>query len=623
MQLQTRVFRLEEVQQSGDELDASFASEAPVGRPGGYTEILDCSPGAVDLSRAKDGLPLLSNHDPKVLVGRARGLHIASRRLRGMVSFFDTPAGRDTRTAVAGGHREVSIAYEILDSRDEGGGVIRVTRWRPYEVSVVSTPADPTVGIQRSQRIIMDTNTNNQADGHDEPGSRSQRTAAAKRQAEYQARAAEIAGLAQRYAAQLKPEDVQQAMERDADVLGLQALVLERMAPPKHTDTRGVPMRGDMPGIDPQQREWAGLVSGYSLQRAVLSRLDPTAYMRAGAREAEVSQEICRRSGIAAEGIMVPMEAMFAQQLSQLQRRDFSVGVSSEGGVTVATNIRPDLWTDLLLPRSAAIALGARVLSGLTGDLKMPKKAAGTTPGWTTEKGALSESGAAFGAVTLSPKRAGSFMEVSKQLLIQSSLPMEALLRDDLSETLLSEVDRVTLVGLAMGEPRGIVNTSGIGAVIGGTNGAQLAWSHVLDLEKAVANANGIVTPSAVGYAINPSTQSWAKRTVKVAGTDTLMIGDQPVDAKGLTVLNGYKCAVSTHVPANGTKGSSGAVCSTVLFGDFSQAIIGIFGNGVDLVVDPYTIAVNGMVRIIANLYVDIGVRRANSFATMTDALTV
>jgi HK97 family phage major capsid protein len=214
-------------------------------------------------------------------------------------------------------------------------------------------------------------------------------------------------------------------------------------------------------------------------------------------------------------------------------------------------------------------------------------------------------------------------MEVTKQLIIQSSLAIEQILREDLTETLLAEVDRVTLVGLGTSnQPRGITNVSGVAAVVGGTNGAQLAWAHVLDLEKAVANANGIVNPAAMGYAINPSTQSWAKRTVKVAGTDTLMIGDTPIDARGLTVLNGYKCAVSTHLPSNGTKGTANAVCSTVLFGDFSQAIVGFFGNGVDLVVDPLSLAVNGMVRIVANLYVDVAVRRANSFATMTDALT-
>lgn len=623
MHLQSRVFRLELARRSGDELDASFASETPVERSYG-TEILVCTPEAIDMSRATDGLPLLSNHDMDLLIGRARGLHVASRRLYGKVSFFDTEAGRDMRAAVEAGHREVSISYETLTTEHDGAGTIRVTRWRPYEVSVVSVPADPTVGIQRSQRInYMDPTQ--QADGHDNPDerrSRSQRAAVAARQSAYAERASGIAVLARQYAGRISDADVQAAMDRDADMAGLQSLVLDRMTTP-HTDTRGIP-QGDMPGTDPQQREWSRMISGYSLSRALLSKVDPSAYLRGAGREAEISQELAKRSGIQPEGIMVPAESFFATQLARLSRRDFSAGVSSEGGFTVGTDVRPDLWADLLLPRSAAIALGAKVLHGLSGNLQIPKKAVGTTPGWVAEKDAVQESAAALAGVTLSPKRAGAYVEVTKQLIIQSSMAVEQLLREDLSETLLSEVDKVTLIGLgSSNQPRGIANTSGIGAVVGGANGAQLAWSHVLELEKAVANANGIVNPGAMGYAINPSTQSWAKRTVKVAGTDTLMIGDTPVDAKGLTVLNGYKCAVSTHLPSNGTKGTSSGVCSTVLFGDFSQAIIGFFGQGVDLVVDPYSIAVNGMVRIVANLYVDIGVRRASSFATMADALTV
>lgn len=629
MQLQTRVFRLERAQQAGNELEASFASEAPVVRPWG-TEILVCTPEAVDLSRSIDGLPLLANHDARTLVGRARNLRVSARRLRGTISLFDNEAGRDTKAVIDGGHREVSLSYEVLQTEDAGDGVFRVTRWRPYEVSIVSIPADPTVGIQRSQRISFmdtqnqtDTGGNQAGAGNDAPQlTRSQRAAASAGVAAFQDRASRIADLAQRYSDRISSEEVQAAMQRGADAEGLQALVLERMTT-RPTDTRGGIAPGDMPGTDPQHREWQRIAGGYSLQRAVMSMIEPGQYLRAGGREAEVSQELARRSGIQAEGLMVPMEAFFATQLAKLQRRDFTVGVSSEGGVTVGTNIRPDLWTDLLLPRSAAIALGAKLLLGLTGNLQLPKKALGTSPGWVSEVGAVGESLAAFGGVTLSPKRAGAYMEVSKQLLIQSSLPMEQLLREDLSETLLSEVDRVTLVGTgASNQPRGIVNTSGIGAVVGGTNGALLGWDHVTELEKAVANSNGIVNPGAMGYAINPNTQTRAKRTPKVAGTDTLMIGEQPIDARGLTQLNGYRCAVSTHLPSNGTKGTSSGVCSTVLFGDFSQAIIGIFGNGVDLVVDPFSLAINGMVRITANLYVDVGVRRANSFATMVDALT-
>jgi hypothetical protein len=111
------------------------------------------------------------------------------------------------------------------------------------------------------------------------------------------------------------------------------------------------------------------------------------------------------------------------------------------------------------------------------------------------------------------------------------------------------------------------------------------------------------------------------KRTPRHATlAEGLIMGDAPPDAGGFNVLNGYRCAVSSKVPNNLVKGTSGSVCSLLAFGDWSQIMVALFGGGVEIIVDPYSLATQGQVRITANLFADVGVRVAASFATMEDA---
>lgn len=631
--------------------ESSLSSEEPVKRWGAL-EVLDHVPGAVDLARAKDGLPLLLNHDQNQLVGRVENVRLENRKLRGTLRFFETQAGQDARRLLQGGHREVSIGYHILEHRPERQGnadVIRVSRWAVLEASIVAVPADPSIGVQRSAQLslskglpTMDTQIENGTahDGASEPQlSRSQRRAASGSQQDELYRRDEILGYFKVFGKDGKVtiEDAQRAIAEGHSVDRFRQFVMDRIQT-GHTDTRGFGTRGDVPlGLadplevergyhrDSQAREWGGLVGDYSLSRAVLSQTDPAAYMRLAAREAEVSQELARRSAVKTQGMLVPMEALFGRQMNAAHQRALSVGTSTAGGNTVQSTIATELFADVLRSRTIAGTLGAQILTGLSDTMVIPRKTATATAAWLTETGAAGASDLATDTVTLSPKRIGAYTDVSRQLLIQSSMAMEQIVRKDLSDSILVELDRVAMFGTgASQQPRGVANTSGVGAVIGGTNGAQLTWAHILELERVVAAANGFTDMRTVGYALNPSTRSWLKRTLKVAGVGSdLIMGDVPVDELGLSGLNGYKAAVSTLVPSNGTKGTSSGVCSSLIFGDWSQVFIGQFGPGVELIVDAFSMAKTGQVSIVANLFADVGVRYGASFAVMADGLTV
>ena len=89
--------------------------------------------------------------------------------------------------------------------------------------------------------------------------------------------------------------------------------------------------------------------------------------------------------------------------------------------------------------------------------------------------------------------------------------------------------------------------------------------------------------------------------------------GDRP--------LNGYRTAVSNQVPSDLDKGTSTGVCSGIIFGNWADLIVGMWG-GLDIQVNPYSLDTTGAVRITAFQDVDVAVRHPESFSAMQDALT-
>jgi HK97 family phage major capsid protein len=185
--------------------------------------------------------------------------------------------------------------------------------------------------------------------------------------------------------------------------------------------------------------------------------------------------------------------------------------------------------------------------------------------------------------------------------------------------------DIATVLGLAIqqaaingsgasNQPSGLLTLVTPG-VIGGTNGLAPTWAHQVALETAVAVANADV--SNMAYLTNAKVRGKLKSTEKATGTTGNFIWSE-----GTTPINGYQAAITNAVPSNLTNGTSSGVCSAIIFGNFSDLLIGMWG-GLDLMVDPYTGSTAGTVRVVALQDVDVAVRNVESFATMVDALTV
>jgi HK97 family phage major capsid protein len=618
-------------------VEIAISSEAPYERWFGI-EVLRHSADAIDMTRIGDSRhPLLLNHNTDTQIGVVKSARIDNDKvMRGTVQFSRSTLGQEIMQDVEDGIRShVSVGYfideieEVKTAEDGTTTVLRtftgeefaremrtlhgeayarsgpaavraqgdapptfvVTRWTPFEASIVPVPADVTVGVGRSagadSSVAKPTIPTIQV-------LETRKMSDIKTPAELEIeRRDAIASLAEQYSKYLQPEDGPKAV-RDGKTTAnqFQQLIIERMAA-KHTDTSALHI-----GLTTQEAK------RYSFGRALIASLTND-WSNAGF-EKECSRAVEKLMGRSAEGFYVPFEAM---------NRDFNVGTGSEAGNLVATNLRTDLYVDALRNAQVFGNLGVTYLAGLSGNVDLPRKATPGTLGMLTEIGSASETQPATAKATLQPRRVSAFTEVSKQALIQSGIALEGMIRDDLVTGSAVLLENQFINGAGTGaEIRGLRNTTGIGTVVAGANGLAPTWGHMVDLESAAANANAEPDRFS-GYLINTRTRGRLKQTQ--LGTNLPFIwmgGDMP--------LNGYRAAITNNVPNNLTKGTSTTICSSAIFGsDWSMAVVGLFGAP-DVTVDPYTKADTGQVKITLNQFADMQVRQPAAFSKVDDLLS-
>lgn len=333
--------------------------------------------------------------------------------------------------------------------------------------------------------------------------------------------------------------------------------------------------------------------------------------MADAAFEFDCSREFAKKVKREAKGFFVPPEVL---------ARDLNVTTDSAGGYVVATNLLAGSFIELLRNRLVCRQAGATVLTGLVGDVAIPKQTAAATAYWLAESGAPTESQQTFGQLALAPKTIGAYTDLSRKLLIQSSIDIENFVRMDLAMVLALGIDLACLHGTGQNnQPSGIAITDGIGSVACGTNGGAPTWDDVVGLETEVATDNADV--GTIAYITNAKVRGKLKRTFTNA-----TYGEKPIwmggpGAAGIGEVNGYPAYVSNQVSSALTKGSTSGTCSAVFFGNWRDLVIG-FWSGIDILVDPYSLSTTGSVRVTAFQDLDIGVRNAVSFAAILDAIT-
>ena len=557
----------------------AISSEEPVMRSFGM-EVLEHSDDAIDLSFLKSGrAPLLLDHDPEKQVGVIESVSLddSARRLRATVRFGKGALAREAFDDVTDGIKaNVSIGYSVQKMERKDKDTYVVKKFRIHEASLVSIPADVTVGVGRSsepsqQPVIVTDNAKEQIMSEVDV----QAVEAQARQAA-QKNAAQIVELGSRHN---KSEMAQRAISEGVSIEEFRGQLLEEI--------------GSIAAVEDQE---IGLsrkeVGKFSMLRAIHALANPTdrRAQEAAAFEFEASRAAAQQYGVTAQGIMLPAEVL------RNWKRDMSAG--SDGDL-VAEDFKGEEFIDALRNASSVMQAGARMLGGLSGDVKIPKKTAASTAAFVASEGtAAAESEMTIGNVSMAPKTLGAFTDVTRQLLIQSSLDVEALIRDDLAQSIATAIDKAGLEGSgSSGNPEGILNTTGVNQV---TNfaAANPTFAEVVTLETAVAEDNALM--GNLSYILPASMYGALKTTEKATNTAQFV-----VEPGG--TINGYQGIVSNQ-----------ATAGNLYFGNFSDLLIGMFG-GLDIVVDPYSNSTSGTVRVVALQSVDVAVRHAVSFAFGND----
>lgn len=352
-----------------------------------------------------------------------------------------------------------------------------------------------------------------------------------------------------------------------------------------------------------EKREKREIISDYRFLNAIRSMLPNGPKLEGLEKEMhEEALQEAKRSGTALEGVGVP--SFFVD----FEKRDLVVGTDAAGGYTVPTIL--DGFIGPLRPMLKVRELGATVLTGLNGNLDIPKQTGVTSATWEGEQDENAESDPTFGKVSMTPKRLGALTEVGKQLLFQSSLAVEQLVRNDLSIAVQTALDSAAINGSGTAPiPEGILNTTGIGSVAIGTNGGAPLRSHLIDLWKEIAVDNA--DQGALAFLTTPGVKAKLMNTLLDSGSGRFVWEEN-------SSLVGYRAETSTQVPSNLTKGT-GTNLHAIIFGYWRDLMIGQW-NGIDMVIDPYTKATTATVRLVINSWWDLAVRHAESFAAIVDA---
>jgi HK97 family phage major capsid protein len=340
--------------------------------------------------------------------------------------------------------------------------------------------------------------------------------------------------------------------------------------------------------------------NGFSIVKAIRAMVNQD--WRGAEAEREASDRAAKDLGRESRGGVIIPERAWAP--GRAEQRDLLKGTASAGGYTVGTEVLGASFVDRLTAASVMLSAGVTVLDNLQGDVSIPRLASGPTAYWVGENAAPTEGSQTWEQIALSPKSVAAYIDISRRLILQASLDVEAMVRNDIVRSLALAIDAAIPLGAGTNEPTGIVNTSGV-TDKSGANGEAITWAELLDLEKGVAVANAAT--GKLAYVTNATIQASLKGTLKVsgdAGAGFLWDG-------GPRPVNDYPAYITNQIPANLAKGG-GSNLSYVLFGNWADVILARW-SGIDVLVDPYSGGTAGTVRVIAFADVDVAVRHPAS----------
>lgn len=599
--------------------EMSCSSEEPYERWWGI-EILGHDVGEVRMGWISSGnAPLLFMHDMERQLGILENFKLASRRGKTGVRFGRGELAREKMQDVVDGILvNVSIGYRIhamqLIEEIDGVGKYRVTDWEPYEVSLVTVPADQTVGVNRGAEKTA-TNIKKTEDSMDwkkmarelgmnedstpeailaerdrrakEEGQKKGRETAESDHKAEMARREGILEIARHHGLE---DDAKVFIETRKSEAEFAAHIAKR-----YRD--GYKPIASAPAPDKETRK---LLGAFSLRKFILGAIMGEALSGAEREVQALGQQEAQARSLEVGSGYLPSEAIsvIAARAAMVSRAGQNATTGTAGANLVATEnlglisaLRPRLWMD---------RFGVRMLSGLVNNITIPSIETENDAQDRTETLALDLTDIILGQRTLSPSRVGSQCRFSLQLLRQSSPQIDGVI----SEIILSRIARrYNAKAIEF-----LLALTGTSAVV--TGGAALTRTIMREFITKVKAANADDMPGK--FLINADVEGKLAET-KVDTGSGLFVYTEKENGDG-RILN--RDALTTSLVPNDL--GAGDNLSAIIFGSFSELWMGDWG-GVDLVRDIYTKAATGEVVTTANSFIGFAAAHPAAFAIAED----
>lgn len=612
----TAVFEPSAINEEERTVEMSIASDAPYERSFGF-EILDHSPGAIDMARMESGAPLLFNHDRDAHIGRIISATTDGKALRIKAKFGNSQLAQEKWQDVKDGILcETSVGYcvnEMILEREasDGPDTYRVTSWLPYEGSLVTIPADSSVGVGRALESTEKREINVQFDNKPNsviPVNHSTKTMdetptidiAAENKKALDAERLRVKKIND-FASSIKVDGMKskvadlarQAIENGADFDSFRTSVLDNWQGATRVETPSAEI-----GMSSKE------LKSYSLAKAIYARYQGKPLEGLEKEASDAQAKLLRKDP---DGFFIPedwssrslgdIHGMNIAQRDAMQR-SLTAGNFTSAGALIGTDLLGGSLIELLRNKTVMLSLGVTSLGGLVGNVAIPRQSGGATAYWLAEGSSVTASDQQFQQLALTPKRLSAATGYDKQLLAQASVSVEAIVRNDIALVMALKKDLAMINGLgAAGEPQGILNQASVGTV---TFGAAPTWAKVVSFETTLATANADQTGTPV-WVTTPAVRGAWKTTAKIGSTFPIYLWDGDM-------VNGYKAYVTNQVPSD-----------KVLFGVPSELIDATWA-GIDVVVDPYSLSTSAQIRTVVNMWTDLALRHGPAWVVSTDA---
>lgn len=380
-------------------------------------------------------------------------------------------------------------------------------------------------------------------------------------------------------------------------------------------------------------RDWRRQMGRYSVFRAIASQMP--GFSGDAALEIEISQELRSRNPnrkfrggitIADEGLHLRAADMPAgmERRGVVTPSAFRTDTAGAGPALVNAVARPDLYVDALRAALPLVAAGARYLDGLrgAGSVQIPRMRVGGAVDWIGEDEDAPPFAPQLDEFAMSPRTVAGQTTISRRMVLTSDPSIEAILRADMVNAVAEAITAAALNGDGVKQPKGIlryVGADGLGGVValGTPDGGPIDWDDVVSLYSMPKRRN--VNGNALAWITNSRVTAKLMTSLKIAGDGS---GGFLLDLDGGDVvrLAGRPLYETEVMPSAFAKGARNDL-SGIVVGDWTECLIGRW-SGTDILVDPYTGAGNGSVRLVTFSDVDVAFRRLASFAYAKDVQT-